>query len=184
MDDIKSLENKCLSDTDIRHILGNVKIIAYPDLAKYNSIDQCFGPRDMFILFFEEDKEGGQVSGHWNYVQKLNNNKILFFDSYGLKVDQCKKWLPQYQLMKLKEYPNYLSDLINKSDKTVVYNPYKYQSMKSGVNTCGDYVCLRALCRNMNGLQFKNYLDELKKKYNVQTYDEAVVEYIYENYGI
>lgn len=185
MEDIKSLENKCLSDQEIRHILGsNIKIITYPQLSKYSNIDQCFGAGNFFILFFEEDKEHWQVSGHWEFVQLLNNGNILFFDSYGLKVDECKKWLPQYTLMKLKEYPNYLTDLLSKSNRTVFYNPYKYQSFSSGVNTCGDFVCMRALCRNMNGLQFKNYLDELKRKYNVKTYDEAVTEFIYQNYGI
>lgn len=179
---MKDLEMKCLSESDIRHILGNVKIIPYPELAKYANIEQCFGPKNMFILFFEEDKSHGEISGHWELV--LNGKDIIFFDSYGLKPDQCKRWLKQYQLMELKESPNYLSNLLSKSDKTVVYNPYKYQSMKAGNNECGDFVCLRALCRNMNGLQFKNYLDELKRKFNVSTYDEAVVEYIYQNYNI
>ena len=37
---MKQIIRKPLSDSDLRKILGDCKILTYPDLAKYNTLDE------------------------------------------------------------------------------------------------------------------------------------------------
>jgi hypothetical protein len=182
---MEQLESYCLSDKDIKKILRNVNIVIYPQLKRYNNILECFKHNNIFVLFFEEEKIGKQISGHWSgFIKNDSDKTILYFDPYGLKPDECKDWLKKNTLVSLKEYPNYLSELLEKSDYTIKYNPIQYQSKKPNNNECGDHTCTRLLHANLNGQQYKSFLDGLKRKYNVATYDLAVVEYIYTNYKI
>jgi hypothetical protein len=176
-----------LSDDNIRSVLGSdVPIVAYPDLAKIGDITTVFDSKGRCVIFFEEDEERGNVVGHWQCMI-LQPKVIMFFDSYGLKPDQCKKWLKQNKLVVLKEYPNYLSKLLNKAVEQgyeLIFNPFKYQSFTGGVNTCGDYVCCRLLNKNLNGDQFKQYLDSVMKKQGLKSYDETVSAIMLEKYKI
>ena len=188
MNSIKSEESHCLSDRDIKHVLGSsVPIILYPNLSKYSDIRQCFGKGGAFVIFFEEDKEGSDVDGHWECCFLDSAKNIIFFDSYGLKPDGCKKWLKDNQLMRLKEYPNYLTQLLQKAQADgirVLYNPVRYQSFRNGNNECGWWVCARLLNKRLNGMQFQNFMENQMKQYNVKTFDEAVCEYLHDGFGI
>lgn len=176
-----------LSEKDIRKVLKSVPFVPYPKLENVEDITQLLNKSKCFVLFFEEDKEGGTISGHYECVFMEDNKTIVFFDSYGLQPDQCKKWLSKNNLMKLKETPDYLSNLLNKASDdgyVVKYSPYKYQQMKSGINTCGRFVTCRLLYKNMNGDQFKKVLDNMKKDYKVKSYDQAVTLWMNDKYDI
>ena len=118
-------------------------------------------------------------SGHWQLLMK-DDDKIIFFDSYGLLPDQCKKWLSINNLVELKEYPNYLSDLLVLSKDRIFYNPFRYQSYKHNVNTCGRWCVARALHKSINGKEFKNFVDTLRKQYKLLSDDQAISKYIYD----
>ena len=81
---INKIIKKPLSDDDIKQILGkSCKIIMYPDLEKYNSIDLLLpSPNDFCIILLIEDQNKYNISGHW--VALLKYNGIYeFFDPYG-----------------------------------------------------------------------------------------------------
>ena len=183
-------ERNALSDTQVKQILGrDQRIIIYSNLARFNTITEAMGAGKSFVLFFEEDSMGESIMGHWEcvWMSPRSPNTIIFFDSYGLKPDECKKFLSDNKLVQLKEHDNILSQLLAKAQQegmTVMYNPFKYQSMKPDVSTCGFYVTQRLLHKNLNGAQFKEMLEGVQKRYKLKTYDEAVSYMLIEDYGI
>ena len=87
---INKLEDYALNSANIKQVLGgNIKIIEYSELSKYNSIDEAFDNEGRFILFFATESS---TVGHWQSCFKIDNN-IIFFDSYGLAVDECKEYV-------------------------------------------------------------------------------------------
>jgi hypothetical protein len=165
-----------LSTTDIKKVLGkNTKIVKYSDLANLKSILDAFGNSNDCVLF---DPIVSASNGHYECLFR-NGNTITFFDSYGLPVDGFKKYVSStQQLQKLHELRNYLSDLLIQAQNQgyiVNYNPFQYQKFANDITTCGDHVSCRLLHKNLNGLQYKNYLQSLMKQFNVNTYDDVVV---------
>lgn len=143
-----------------------------------NSIDDIFDSQGRCILFFATQSN---TVGHWECLNKQGNN-IFFFDSYGLNVDDCKEYVQKNLLIKLNEYPNYLTNLLKKSGYNIYHNVIKYQKMEGNISTCGRHCCLRLLHKNMNTQEYKNYMDNLVKLLRVNSFDEAVTEYIYKKY--
>ena len=70
MNILEHIMRKPLSDTDLRTILGDCKIITYPELSKYNSIDQLLpNSHDFSIILLLESP----ASGHWTCLLRYNN---------------------------------------------------------------------------------------------------------------
>ena len=72
MNRIKQVMRKPLSEADLITILGkDTKIIVYPDLAKYSSLDELLPrPYDFIIILLLETP----VSGHWCCLIKTLHN--------------------------------------------------------------------------------------------------------------
>ena len=158
MNRIKQVMRKPLSETDIKTILGSdTKILTYPQLAKYNSIDELLPkPYDFCIILLLETP----ISGHWTALIK-NPSQVEWFDSYGNAPDaDLSKWLSPSQRIKLKENTYYLSNLLQ--GRNYVYNKIKYQQMKEGVNTCGSHVSYRCYKFKNEGYNLKDYQDHMK----------------------
>jgi len=90
MNRIKQVMRKPLSETDIKTILGDCKILTYPQLAKYNSLDELLPrPYDFVIILLLETP----ISCHWTSLIR-NSLKFEFFDTYGNAPDaDLSKWL-------------------------------------------------------------------------------------------
>jgi hypothetical protein len=161
-------------------LLPEVKIIEYPQLEKYNNILDIFDGSGRCVLFFTEDEDGSSYVGHWQCVFR-NGNIINFFDSYGLFPDKVESYLNQKLRLKFNENKPLLMPLLKNASERgykVLYNNVKLQEMKHNVDTCGDYVASRLMHKNLSNDQYISFLDELKKQFKVNTYDEAVGEYI------
>lgn len=180
MNKISRLVNFELSNNNIKSLLGkNIKIVSYDDLKNVSNIKDIFDNEQRVVLFFATET---MSTGHWECLF-IQDNTIIFFDSYGLAPDVAKTYVPEKLLIKLKEYPNYLTNLLDKAiddGYDVVYNKTRYQQMKANVSTCGDWVVTRLLHRNLNGLQFQAYVNSLQKQENVANLDQAVSLYIYD----
>lgn len=166
-----------LSEGDIMNVMrGNVNIVAYPDLAKYSSVDDLFAKSNNIVLYFvEEITRGGEV-GHFE-AMKRDGQVIEFFDSYGLKYDQCRKFLSENTLIRLKESEPYLTQLFSqavKSGYTVLWNHHKYQSMKANVNDCGKWSTCFLLNGDLRGNTFLKFITQIMQKYNLSDSDDAV----------
>jgi hypothetical protein len=130
-----------LSDTDIQSILGPVPIITYPDLERYDTIDDLFDRKGRAILFFPNAAEN---VGHWTCLLR-RPNMIEFFDPYGEKPEDQKDGLSKTRLQQLDLDQPLLTQLMRASKKPVYYNSHAFQSSKQDVATCGRHCVARLL---------------------------------------
>ena len=172
------LQSYELSNVDIKKILGkNINIIPYPQLNNYSSLQSCMRNNDMFVLFFETTNS---TTGHWQCM--FNNGTYNFWDSYGLKPSGDKSYIQKNILIQLKEIQPYLPNLLNtglKNGLNIIYNKNDYQSWSGDVSTCGRHVCTRLLNKHMNEQEYYNYLSAYQAKYNLKSFDDVVINFIY-----
>lgn len=175
-----------LSGKDMKKLLGNVKILEYPELRNYTDINDVFDSQGRCVLFLIEQKDGDNVTGHWDAlfssVDKQGNKEINFFDSYGLPPNGWNKYVSMSIQKQLSEVNGtMLLPLLQKAKNQgykVLYNHVKLQQMKPNVKTCGDFVSSRLLKKDLNNDEYIQFLDSLKSQYKVKTYDEAVCIFI------
>lgn len=140
-----------LTDKQVLKIAGaGSKVMLYPDLYQYDNLDDVFGSKhNKIILLYIHDTDGDDVSGHWCSLVKLPN-RIVFYDSYGLKPDELLyKYKSKSERAKTNQPKNYLTTLLYTYTKLPIhYNEYKYQKLKEGVNTCGRWCAF--YCRASN----------------------------------
>ena len=76
-----------LTDKQILKVAGpHTKIITYPNLKRFNTIEQVFGDKKKVIILYVHDESPNSVSGHWCAVIK-HPKSIEFFDSYSMRPD-------------------------------------------------------------------------------------------------
>lgn len=155
-----------LSDSDLKNLIPNCNIVVYNNIASYSNIDEVLKNKPTVILFEMTENN----SGHWLCMFK-NNNIVYFFDSYGLDVEQQKKYMNKRMFRKA----NYLSRLLKRMPYNLDVNRTKYQEMANGINTCGRWVTVRLNNSDLNDSEFKEYIFGLCKEHNVSP-DELVVE--------
>jgi len=161
-----------MGDADIHNYLPNARIYTYPQIAKYEDIEQLLpNNNDYFIVLYLDSP----TTGHWNAVLRYDN-KIEHFDPYG-GVDKALKWQSKDRLAGLGQYDKYLSNLYNSTDLKVVYNNIAYQDEKDrSIATCGRHVVNRIqklLKDRYSGCDYARYMKKLKKDTKL-SYDEIV----------
>lgn len=164
-----------LSNDEITKYLPGAKIMRYSNIKKYDNIDSLLNkPVDYAILLYEDKPN----KGHWVCVLKYND-MIEYFDSYGGKVDNPLSWNTEDDNLSLDQRP-YLSNLFNKTDKEVIYNPIKYQDDSEDVNTCGRHCVFRILNLLEKDRSLGDYYEIMKeiKKETKSSYDDIVANMI------
>lgn len=170
---LKRLEDIALSNYDIMKLLHNkVKIVLYPDLHNFNSIDELLSPYGCCILLYEAKKN----YGHWTAIIKRGRS-IEFFNSYGgdksgLPDASLDLINPQFRVISNQIFP-YLKMLMYDSPYELNYNEFPFQQHGQNIRTCGRHCVVRCLCRNMNIYQYKDLLDELCRHFRTD-YDGVV----------
>ena len=154
--------NYSLSDTDLLNLCPNSKIVKYNDLIQYKTIDQLLD-KPCFILFETVKKN----QGHWICLWK-EGDTVYFFDSYGLKIEEQKKYVNKNMLV----HANYISQLMKKSPYKVDYNPICYQGKKS--STCGRHCAIRIACKSMGDKAYQNFMQLKCRAYGNCSPDEIV----------
>lgn len=145
------------SDDIMKTFNNNVKIISYPELEKYNTIDEVLGGFDaVFILYMT-----GFNKGHWTLLFKRpNSNYVEFFDPYGFIVDSQLNYTdPEYNGSK---YP-YLTKLLYTSPYKIHYNNHKLQKPKKEVSTCGRHCIVRLENNNISVDKYAKVLRSFEK---------------------
>lgn len=164
-----------MGDDDIRKYFPNAKIITYSQLNDYNQLEDLLpGDKDFTFLLIEDSPN----RGHWVSVSKYADI-VEFFDSYGGQPDSQLKWNSKDKNKKLGQGNNKLTELFNKFDGRVVYNPVKYQDNASDVNTCGRHCTFRII--NMKqGKDLDKYFKYMQslKRHSGKGYDEIVANFI------
>jgi hypothetical protein len=154
-----------LSDSDLKVLIPSVNIITYNNIASYSNIDEVLNGKPTVILFEMTENN----SGHWTCMFK-NNNVVYFYDSYGLDVEQEKKYMNKRMFKKA----NYLSRLLKRMPYSLDVNRTKYQEMENGINTCGRHVAVRIWNKQLNDEDYKEYIYNLCDEHKVNP-DELVI---------
>ena len=131
-----------ISDDEIYKYLtrDKCKIVKYSQLSDIDNLENFLSDK-LFLVILYEWKEN---YGHWTCIIKNDfTNTFEFFDSYGTKPDK--------QLFELDlrirnnfglDFPK-VAILLYESNRTIIYNNFKLQSTKEGINTCGKWVIIR-----------------------------------------
>ncbi len=79
-----------LSEDDIHTMIPTLKVIAYPDLLQYKTIDEALDEKGrLMILYLTESPS----EGHWVCLLKRKST-LTYFDPYGkLKPDAESQWI-------------------------------------------------------------------------------------------
>jgi len=167
-----------MSNTDFKNILGDdVKIIEFPQLEKYNNINELLvNKKDYCIIFYIENIINNSQVGHWTALMR-DNNKYFFFDSYGISYINELSYISKQKRLKYNENINYLDKLLKNKKKEV--SKYQYQKFDNKINTCGRYVLIVIfLFMHMKKFNFDdvyNFLTSIKKKYKFKSFDQLSV---------
>lgn len=143
---MKHTQKYALYDTDIKKIMGGrVNIIPYYELKHYSSIDHLTAPYGQVVILYMTSHN----SGHYTCIIN-HNDRIEFFDSYSNKPDHEFDDIQKDKIKKhnYSGYP-YLLKLLKKSNKTIEFNHHQLQKDGNGVATCGRWVVLRMLLKDV-----------------------------------
>lgn len=175
--------NKALNGDELKKMIPwDINIILYPDIEKYDTIDDMLEPNNCCILLFETDRGENMSTGHWTCLLKTvddeNNESVNFFDSYGFKPDDQKKKINKYFMEMINMRDNFLSELLyraaNEMDNVVEYNEKQLQKMARNIHTCGRWISLRLLLKDISMNDFQKFMEYLKQNYN-NNLDKLVV---------
>jgi hypothetical protein len=145
-----------LSDTEVLNELrkmGNINanLVTYPEIKNYRTLDQLLGPSGVCVILYLW-KEG---YGHWVCVTK-HENLIEYFDSYGKFPDVYLDEIPEPFRSQSGQTEASLSKLMKESPYDLSYNEYPFQKEADDISTCGKWVIVRALLREITLEQFKD----------------------------
>lgn len=170
------LHNKALSSQDIWNALGgNCNILTYPQLMKVNDIMQVLN-KPLILLYMTHER-----FGHWCCLIK-HNDRIEFFDSYGIIIDdQLKKIDEIFRIKSGQNYPHLLKLLYNSGYK-IEYNHIplqkKYKSKIETVATCGRHCICRIWFKD---LKLKDYIKFIKKNIKKGIDADDIVVFLTQN---
>lgn len=150
---IKDIYSNDLTGQDVEIATnGKCPVHLYKDLINFTHIREVIGEHNACIVLFPVKSS---TNGHWiAIIYHPNTNTIEHFDSYGFS--------PNTELQYSSDPLTKQNLLMNFYDKAknegynVVFNPYRFQKLKDGINTCGKHASIRCRFRYLN-------LDEYKK---------------------
>lgn len=157
---LSSIVNKAISiDLDGMNMkeltLNKYEVVVYEDIVKYKSLKDLLGPNKGVILLYETTSK---YAGHWTCVWISEQNKIMFFDSYGFAPDEEIKY-SQYLINSVQK--RLLTSLFIKDGRNIEFNKYRLQKWKNKVNTCGRWVALRIRWRHLSHQEFFRLFNNL-----------------------
>lgn len=170
---IAEIQDTPMGNEDISRYFPDARYIKYSQLKNYRSIIDLLPENGSFFFLLYEHKPN---TGHWVLLTRYDD-KIEYFDSYGLEVSKPLTWnSPAVNKMLGQDRP-YLNALLQKINPLpVVVNRKQFQSKANGSATCGAWDVLRQLSikdGKSSLSEFQDKIDELRKKTGL-TNDELV----------
>lgn len=170
MDEINEYKKIALSNKDIYNILdGQTKVITYPELINYDSLNELFKPYGSFVILYLTKP----TYGHWCCMVR-HPDRIEFFDPYkdNLPDDELKHIPNNFRQSSGQKKP-LLTKLLLDADMPIEYNNYAFQSHGSNIATCGRHCCVRIMLKNLLLDEYYKLLTKKAKNNNI-TYDQLV----------
>lgn len=166
---IKDIEQKALTDLDIKKYLGNVKIISHQELKNYKTIDELMPNKKDIVVIIWESKPN---FGHWTILLKYidedtNKNTIEYFDSYGYSINKPLEWIINKKI----DNEPYLLKLLEKSNYDIIYNSKKFQNKDNDIATCGRHCISRGISLIKYNQSLSNYIKMMNEINRTTNFD-------------
>jgi len=163
--------DKLLDDSEVKRLAGkDARVVTYPEISQYTTVDQLFAGRNKVIILYLNDKKGNDFIGHWVLLlRKFKKGKeiIEFNDSYSNEVDEFLDDADPSKKKRLGQDKGHLSRLLynhciySTSHKVeIIYNEIPFQKVSPLINTCGRWVGLRG---HFSNIPLDDYQEEFKK---------------------
>lgn len=143
-----------LSSDDIFSLTnGRTNIVANRDLANVKRIEQVLKHGACVVLYETKPR-----SGHWCCVYLRNPKEIQWFDSYGLMPDSELQFIDRGFRRRSNQVSTHLTRLLlewmQRTGGKVKYSQYRLQKLSPRDNTCGRFVVLRLMLRDLDEDEF------------------------------
>jgi len=158
---IEMAETVPLTNDDIENLTsGKCRVMLYENLMNFENIEDVLAPHGAVILLYQTTE---RLFGHFVslFYHPKKRNTLIFYDSYGLKMDEELSF-SRYNIRNMGKLVPHLSDLIHKSNLTVESNTKKMQRDYKDRNTCGRYAALRIIFRELDNKEFNHMLSSNK----------------------
>lgn len=158
---IQKLIKVPLSGIDIKRLLdGNVKVLLYPYLSRYSSLDELFHPYDCVVILYMQNKIVNGFYGHWCCIfRNRETNEVEFFDplAYWIDDELNAKMDPSFRKENKLDYPllSYLIYYTGQKYK-LYYNHIKFQNKNT--STCGRHCVVRLRNKHLNLEEYEKYI--------------------------
>lgn len=143
-----------LSDEEVLRLVdGRSNLVLYEDIHNYKTIDDLLYPYDACIILYVFQKKP-YTFGHWVLMHK-RGNELEYFDSYGKEIDYPLDEVPKNLKKQTNQDYAYLTKLIVDSPYKIQYNDHQFQESDPKIKTCGRYVALRLLLKDLSLKKFE-----------------------------
>jgi hypothetical protein len=123
----------------------HLKFVNIKDITKKTSLAKlCPAGTGICILWSSAKGDIGHFTGLFHTAQGY-----LYFDPTGLAI---------HRLSQLTHNPFILQGLLDNGGHVVRYNRFKYQQIRSNVQSCGRHVCCRWNCIDMSDKQYRGIM--------------------------
>ena len=145
----------------LRMVSNKSNLMPYEALEAHQTIDSVLGKNGCVILLYQQNK----AWGHWTclFKSEQDKSKLLFFDSYGIPIDQELKFSKFNTRKHQGQITPHLSALIDKSNYTVESNTHRYQKDGRRHQECGSHVATRIIFRHMGHKQYQTFMTKNKQ---------------------
>ena len=158
---LKQKINKPTSDADLYELMdGKVKIITYPELINYDTIEELLEPYDKVIILYLQKKG----YGHWVCLFR-EGNLIEHFDSYGYFVDDELDFKMDEHFRKVNnmEYPLLGLLMYEAFDRyNMTFNEHKFQKQDNSISSCGRHCVVRLWYSHLPLKEYKKFMYSTK----------------------
>jgi hypothetical protein len=153
--------SKSLSDSELMRLCPGSPVNLYTDI-KSKHLDDCLGPTGCGFVLFVERNDPDNTVGHWLAMLR-QGTQVEMFDPYGSRGGRDPWFLdhtfvPSSSLRELHESQPVMDGWIRSHGCTPVSNPYRFQVMKQGINTCGRHCAVRIMNSQFNIHDYNAYI--------------------------
>jgi len=147
---------------EIKQIADGCKVMTYPELNRYNDINEVFGTGNKIALLYVNQQSPSGTVGHWTTLIK-RGGEIEASDPYNFEPDEQFEHIKgNVDGQKRGQLSKMLLRYHNKGGR-VLYNEDRVQKMSPDVSTCGRHAGMRLYFHKVPLTEYQNQLDRIKK---------------------
>lgn len=174
--------NKALLYDEVERIVG--KPIQLVRVKNHQLLYQILSDNNIkgvvrILLHYQNSGDANIIGGHWCAMIIDKTNKIiLYYDSYGGKVDASLSHISPHKRLEYDENDMFIDKFLAYAMNhgySIHYNDHPHQSREKGINTCGRYsACFLKYAHSID--QFHRYLYNYAVHNNCVSFDHAIVK--------